>query len=105
MSAITTHVLDTSRGKPAAGVGIVLEVLGAELEWTRVGKGATDADGLTKPKAFVALRNPPTDPAAMAAELCDFLRERLPAYKVPRWLIPVERLPRTATGKIQRFKL
>ena len=63
------------------------------------------ADGLTKPKAFVALRNPPTDPAAMAAELCDFLRERLPAYKVPRWLIPVERLPRTATGKIQRFKL
>ena len=67
--------------------------------------GATDADGLTKPKAFVALRNPPTDPAAMAAELCDFLRERLPAYKVPRWLIPVERLPRTATGKIQRFKL
>jgi benzoate-CoA ligase family protein len=66
--------------------------------------GATDADGLTKPKAFVALRKPPTDPAAMA-ELCDFLRGRLPAYKVPRWIILVERLPRTATGKIQRFKL
>ena len=67
--------------------------------------GATDADGLTKPKGFVALKNPPTDPAAMARELCDFLRGRLPAYKVPRWIILVERLPRTATGKIQRFKL
>ena len=41
----------------------------------------------------------------MAAELCDFLRGRLPAYKVRRWTILVEKLPRTATDKIQRFKL
>ena len=40
MSAITTHVLDTARGRPAAGVAIVLERDGAAL-----GRGETDADG------------------------------------------------------------
>lgn len=45
MSAITTHVLDISRGSPASGVPVVLELQTAEGDWLRLGKGATDADG------------------------------------------------------------
>ena len=41
---ITTHVLDTARGRPAAGVPIVLERAGGD-GWELVGRGATDADG------------------------------------------------------------
>jgi 5-hydroxyisourate hydrolase len=41
---ITTHVLDTSRGRPAAGVPIVLDRREADA-WRRVGEGVTDADG------------------------------------------------------------
>ena len=44
MSAITTHVLDTSRGRPAAGVPATLEVEAAG-GWKLVGKGTTNADG------------------------------------------------------------
>ena len=44
MSAITTHVLDTARGVPAAGVPVVLERRDGE-DWTRVGRGETDSDG------------------------------------------------------------
>jgi 5-hydroxyisourate hydrolase len=44
MSGITTHVLDTSRGRPAAGVPVTLEVEAAG-SWTLVGKGTTNADG------------------------------------------------------------
>ncbi|HEX7315976.1 MAG TPA: hydroxyisourate hydrolase [Pyrinomonadaceae bacterium] len=44
MSGITTHVLDTARGRPAAGVPIALEAK-EESGWTLVGRGATDADG------------------------------------------------------------
>lgn len=47
MSAITTHVLDTSRGRPAAGVPVVLEHRGA-ADWQLVGRGDTDADGRLK---------------------------------------------------------
>ena len=46
MSAITTHVLDTARGRPASGVGAVLEQRAAGRdEWKAVGRGETDADG------------------------------------------------------------
>jgi len=44
VSAITTHVLDISAGRPAAGLAVVLEFLGEE-GWTRLGAGATDGDG------------------------------------------------------------
>jgi 5-hydroxyisourate hydrolase len=44
MSGITTHVLDTARGRPAAGVPVTLEAK-TEGGWTPVGRGATDADG------------------------------------------------------------
>jgi 5-hydroxyisourate hydrolase len=45
MSAITTHVLDTSRGCPAAGIRVVLERRAGEDRWATVGSGETDADG------------------------------------------------------------
>ena len=44
MSGITTHVLDTSRGKPAAGVPVILEMRDAR-GWSKVGEGSTDSDG------------------------------------------------------------
>ncbi|MBM3271444.1 MAG: hydroxyisourate hydrolase [Candidatus Sericytochromatia bacterium] len=43
-SPITTHVLDTARGRPAPGVGVVLYRLQGEV-WREVGRGETDADG------------------------------------------------------------
>ncbi len=45
MSAITTHVLDTSIGRPAAGLKVVLERGGMSSEWHYVGHGETDGDG------------------------------------------------------------
>ena len=52
MSGITTHVLDTSRGRPAAGVPVVLE-RAADAGWQPVGRGTTDADGRAREPALV----------------------------------------------------
>jgi benzoate-CoA ligase len=64
--------------------------------------GVEDADGLTKTKAFVVLKPGAT---ATEAELKAFVKERLAPYKYPRQIAFVDELPKTATGKIQRFKL
>jgi len=64
--------------------------------------GVEDAEGLTKTKAFVVLRSGAT---VSEAELKAFVKERLAAYKYPRLIEFVDELPKTATGKIQRFKL
>jgi 5-hydroxyisourate hydrolase len=48
MSAITTHILDTSKGRPASGVPVTLEIQAAEQSWELIGKGRTDADGRLK---------------------------------------------------------
>jgi len=45
MSAITTHVLDTSRGRPAAGIRVTLEAQAVDGGWEISGRGVTDADG------------------------------------------------------------
>jgi 5-hydroxyisourate hydrolase len=45
MSAITTHVLDTSRGRPAAGMHVLLEQLQSDQTWKRIGTGETGEDG------------------------------------------------------------
>jgi 5-hydroxyisourate hydrolase len=45
MNGITTHVLDTARGRPAAGVGVTLERLIGGEQWEVAGKGRTDDDG------------------------------------------------------------
>lgn len=45
MSGITTHILDTSLGRPAGGVSVRLEMYLEQDSWTELGKGETDADG------------------------------------------------------------
>ena len=72
----------------------------AVLEAAVIGKN--DEEGLTKTKAFVVLKNGWN---ATEAELQAFVKERLAPYKYPRFIEFVSELPKTATGKIQRFKL
>jgi benzoate-CoA ligase len=67
--------------------------------------GRPDADGLTKPHAFVVLRPGRTASDELAGELRQLVRKRLAGYKAPRWVEFVLELPKTATGKIQRFRL
>jgi benzoate-CoA ligase family protein len=83
----------------------------AEVESALVGHPAVleaavvahpDEQKLDKPKAFVVLKK---GSAATVEELQKFVKERLAPYKYPRWIAFVDELPKTATGKIQRFKL
>ena len=64
--------------------------------------GVEDRDGLVKTKAFVVVK---TGQATSDAELKAFVKERLAPYKYPRSFEFVDELPKTATGKIQRFRL
>jgi benzoate-CoA ligase family protein len=64
-----------------------------------------DADGLTKPKAFVVLKGAARGDEGLALALKEFVKERLAPFKYPRWIEFVAELPKTATGKIQRFRL
>jgi len=66
--------------------------------------GEADEKDLIKPKAFIIL-NDGAGSAALADELKAFVKDRLAPYKYPRWIDFVDELPKTATGKIQRFKL
>ena len=67
--------------------------------------GAADADGLIKPKAFVVAKvgTHADDDLAKSIEL--HARTMLAPFKCPRWITFIDELPKTATGKIQRFKL
>jgi benzoate-CoA ligase len=64
--------------------------------------GVPDAEGLTKTKAFVVLKG---GAETSDAELKAFVKDRLAPYKYPRFIQYVSDLPKTATGKIRRFKL
>jgi 4-hydroxybenzoate-CoA ligase len=64
-----------------------------------------DADGLIKPKAFVVFKNGHAHDAALLSELKEHVKARAGTWKYPRWIEPRESLPRTATGKVQRYKL
>jgi benzoate-CoA ligase family protein len=67
--------------------------------------GREDHDTLVKPMAFVVLRDGVSGTPELAKELQQFVRERLAEYKRPRWVAFLPELPKTATGKIQRFRL
>jgi benzoate-CoA ligase len=67
--------------------------------------GKADGDGLMKTKAFVVLKNGAAASAALEDELKGFVKGVLAPYKYPRFIEFVAELPKTATGKIQRFKL
>jgi benzoate-CoA ligase len=62
----------------------------------------TDAQGFERLAMFVAARGEAADAVAAAGRVCE---ENLPRFKRPQWIRAVAELPRTATGKIQRFKL
>lgn len=64
---------------------------------------ARDVDGLEKPKAFVVMHE--DRPADLEDMLKDHVKDRIGKWKYPRWIESVDSLPKTATGKIQRFKL
>ena len=106
---------------PRATVGVVGTaaahgtLLGVALAWTSVGErrdrhavleaaviGKQDAEGLTKTKAFVVLKD---GQAATPEELQAFVKERLAPFKYPRFVEFLRELPKTATGKIQRYRL
>ena len=67
--------------------------------------GVADAHGLTRPKAFVVLKPGRNASGALGQELQAFIKERLAPHKYPRAIEFIDELPKTATGKIQRFRL
>src|SRR5258708_451584 len=85
------------------------EIEGVLVEHEAVAEAAVvankDKDGLNKPVAGVVLRAGFVGDAELASTLQEFVVSRLPVYKRPRCVEFVSELPKTATGKIQRFKL
>jgi benzoate-CoA ligase len=67
--------------------------------------GREDTDRLVKPQAFVVLKEPWKASDGLADELKGFVKDKIAPYKYPRWIEFTGELPKTATGKIQRFKL
>ena len=67
--------------------------------------GRSDHDGLIKPAAYVVLKAGVAGTPELASALQEWVGTRLAVYKRPRWVEFVAELPKTATGKIQRFKL
>ena len=72
-------------------------------ERTPVGKA--DDEQLVKPLAYVVLKSGQQPSLALAEELRQHVKAKLAPYKYPRWIEFIDELPKTATGKIQRFKL
>lgn len=66
---------------------------------------AQDADGLLKPKAFVVLKAGRSGCAALTEALQEHVKARAGGWKYPRWVEYTGSLPKTATGKIQRYKM
>ena len=64
-----------------------------------------DSDGLIKPRAIVVLKPGETGSETLAALLKDHVKLKAGAWKYPRWIEFTDALPKTATGKIQRYKL
>ena len=64
-----------------------------------------DKDNLIKPKAFIILKNQCNDEEILKTKLTNHVKKQLTPFKYPRWYEFVEVLPKTATGKIQRYKL
>jgi benzoate-CoA ligase family protein len=67
--------------------------------------GREDSDGLVKPQAYVVLQSGQAPSDALADELKAHVKDALAPHKYPRWIVFVPELPKTATGKIQRYIL
>jgi len=86
-----------------------VEVEGAMMELREVLEcavvGAPDEDGLVKPKAFVVLKQAFQPSEELTRKIQEHVKKATSKYKYPRWVEYLPDLPKTATGKIQRFKL
>jgi benzoate-CoA ligase len=86
-----------------------VEVEGAIMELPEVLEcavvGSPDDEGLVKPKAFVVLKQSYNPSDELTCKIQDHVRNTTSKYKYPRWVEYLPELPKTATGKIQRFKL
>jgi benzoate-CoA ligase len=67
--------------------------------------GVADEQQLIKPKAYVVLKAGVRGDDVLAEQLKQHVKDRLAPFKYPRWVEFLPELPKTATGKIQRFKL
>jgi acyl-coenzyme A synthetase/AMP-(fatty) acid ligase len=67
--------------------------------------GKNDDAGMTKPDAHIVLTDSIVGDEQLKTELGAFCKEHLDGYKYPRWFNFVDELPKTVTGKIQRFRL
>ena len=67
--------------------------------------GRKDKQGMVKPMAFVVTKEGVDGTVALSKELKEFCKAKISHYKYPRWIRFVDDLPKTATGKIRRFKL
>ena len=67
--------------------------------------GHEDESKLVKPKAYVVLKQGQSASDQLAQSLQQHVKDKLAPYKYPRWIEFIGELPKTATGKIQRFKL
>jgi benzoate-CoA ligase family protein len=75
----------------------------AVLETAVVAK--EDEHALTKPKAFIVLKSGYEPSKELVKEIQDYVKKSIAPYKYPRWIEFIKELPKTATGKIQRYKL
>ena len=67
--------------------------------------GYQDKDDLIKPYAFIVLNEEASSSDSLKEDIKEFVRERIAAYKYPRWIEFTDNIPKTAGGKIQRFVL
>jgi acyl-coenzyme A synthetase/AMP-(fatty) acid ligase len=107
------YYVNTGRGDDMLKVGAMwcspIEIESKLLEHPKVREaaviGRADEQALIKPAAYLVLSDPALENEETVAELQRFCKERLAGFKYPRWFHFVSELPKTATGKIQRFKL
>ena len=107
------YYVNAGRGDDMLKVGAMwcspIEIEAKLLEHPKVREaaviGRSDENNLIKPAAYLVLRNPEDENETLAAELQQFCKEQLAGFKYPRWIHFVPDLPKTITGKVQRFKL
>ena len=105
--------IDDHHGNPSSihgdGKSARFEVEAALMEHPAVQECAVvchkDEENLLKPKAFVVVKEGETGSEELADAMKTFVKENIAPYKYPRWIEFMDALPKTATGKVQRFKL
>jgi benzoate-CoA ligase family protein len=107
------YYVNAGRGDDMLKVGAMwcspIEIEAKLLEHPKVREaaviGRSDESALIKPAAYLVLADPAEENDATVAELQRFCKDHLAGHKYPRWFHFVRELPKTVTGKIQRFKL